>query len=310
MKIAVPDLVSNSYFPAIAGVALGIFKEEGLDLDLQLIFPVDKCYRALRDGDVDFVGGSAHSVPAAFDNWKGANLLAALSQGTYWFLVMRADLNTKRGDIDSVIGRRIGAAPMVDLGIRRILQDAGLDLARDRITIMPVPGSTGQGVSFGVNAAKALENGLIDGFWANGMGAEVAVRKGVGAIVLDARRGDGPAGTFNHTMPVLVTTETLVQTQPEQAAAAVRAIMRTQNILKRDLTQATEVGRKLFPALESKLIAEVVRRDLPFYYPHISRSAFEKIAAFSMAMGLASGVEPYDVIVPSKFVTMWDSCAA
>ena len=30
MKLAVPDLVSNSYFPAAAAVDLGFFKKEGL----------------------------------------------------------------------------------------------------------------------------------------------------------------------------------------------------------------------------------------------------------------------------------------
>ena len=43
-----------------------------------------------------------------------------------------------------------------------------------------------------MTAAKALEDRKIDGFWANGMGAEVAVRRGVGTVVLDVRRGDGP----------------------------------------------------------------------------------------------------------------------
>ena len=66
MKVVIPDLVSNSYFPAIAAVELGFFKEEGLDAELELIYPVDNCYRALRDGKADFVGGSSHSAPSAF----------------------------------------------------------------------------------------------------------------------------------------------------------------------------------------------------------------------------------------------------
>ena len=63
---------------------------------------------------------------------------------------------------------------------------------RDGVQIAPVPGAIGAGVNFGVTAAKALEDGKIDGFWANGMGAEVAVRRGIGTVVLDVRRGDGP----------------------------------------------------------------------------------------------------------------------
>ena len=57
MKLAVPDLISNSYFPAVAAVELGFFKAQGLDVDLEMVFPVDAAYRALRDGTVDFVGG-------------------------------------------------------------------------------------------------------------------------------------------------------------------------------------------------------------------------------------------------------------
>ena len=96
MKLAVPDLISNSYFPAVAAVALGFFEEEGLEVSLELIFPVDEAYRAMRDGRVDFVAGSAHSALAAFPEWQGAKLLCAQAQGMYWFLIMHADLKAKR----------------------------------------------------------------------------------------------------------------------------------------------------------------------------------------------------------------------
>jgi len=139
MKIAVPDLISNSYFPAVAAVALGFFEEEGLEVSLELIFPVDEAYRAMRDGRVDFVAGSAHSALAAFPQWQGVKLLCAQAQGMYWFLVMHRDLGGRRGDIGIVKGRSIGAAPWVDIGLRRLLIEAGIDLARDNVKIAPVP---------------------------------------------------------------------------------------------------------------------------------------------------------------------------
>ncbi len=37
MRIAVPDLVSNSYFPAVAAVELGFFKEQGMDVELSRV---------------------------------------------------------------------------------------------------------------------------------------------------------------------------------------------------------------------------------------------------------------------------------
>ena len=67
LKLAVPDLISNSYFPVAAAVELGFFKEEGLDVALELIFPVNRAYEALKNGDIDFVGGSAHSALSAFN---------------------------------------------------------------------------------------------------------------------------------------------------------------------------------------------------------------------------------------------------
>src|SRR5919106_111436 len=127
MKLAVPDLISNSYFPAVAAVELGFFKAEGLDVELEMIFPVDAAYRALRDGAVDFVGASAHAALSAFPEWHGVKLLCAQAQGMYWFLVMHADLHARRGDASVVRGRRIGAAPWVDLGLRGLLQACGID---------------------------------------------------------------------------------------------------------------------------------------------------------------------------------------
>src|SRR5213593_3971307 len=246
MKLAVPDMISNSYFPALAAVELGFFKQQGFDVDIELIFPVDKAYAALAEGRVDFVGGSAHSALAAFPEWQGVKLLCALGQGMYWFLVMHVDFDPKRGDITCVRGRSIGAAPWVDMGLRGLLRASGIDPVRDDVRIGPVPGVAGAGVNFGVNAAKALEERKIDGFWANGMGAEVAVRRGVGRIVLDVRRGDGPKTCFNYTMSSIATTDRLIERAPEQAAAVVRAIAKTHAALKKDVSLATAVGKKLF----------------------------------------------------------------
>src|SRR5262249_14937217 len=246
MKLAVPDLISNSYFPAVAAVELGFFKVEGLDVELELLFPVPRTMAALRDGSLDFVAGAAHATLSAFPNWQGAKLLAALAQRMYWLLVLRADLGAKRGDVEAVKGLRIGAAPGPDAGLRQLLVDAGIDTTRDRVQIGPVPAANDAGVSFGVTAAKALAEGTLDGFWANAMGAEVAVRQGVGTVVLDVRRGDGPAAARDYTFPALVTTDRRIAQEPESVTAAIRAIVQAQRALQEEPGRATEVGRRLF----------------------------------------------------------------
>ena len=307
MKLAVPDLISNSYFPAVAAVELGFFASEGLDVEFEMIFPVDRAYHELRDGNIHFVGGSAHSALAAFPEWQGVKLLCAQAQGMYWFLVMRADLNAKRGDLSVVKGKSIGAAPWVEMGLRGLLKEGGIDLERDKVTIAPVPGAVGAGVNFGVTAAKALAQGKIDGFWANGMGTEVALRSGAGTVVLDVRRGDGPKACFDYTMASLATTDALLNDNPKLAGAAVRAILKTHAALKADPELATKVGRKHFPASEAELIAELIRRDLPYYDTTISPDFVKGMNAFSRDIGILKGDPSYDEVVSPEARAFWPS---
>jgi NitT/TauT family transport system substrate-binding protein len=307
MRLAIPDLISNSYFPALAAAELGCFALEGLDVSAELIFPVDRAYEALRDGEVDFVAGAAHGALAAFPAWRGVKLLGALARGMYWFLVMRADLKIARGDLAVLKGKRIGAAPWVEMGLRRLLVAAGLDPARDEIAIAPVPGATGATTNFGLTAAQALADGKIDGFWANGMASEIAVTSGTGTIVLDVRRGDGPAGCCDYTFGALATSERLIEKSPDIAAAALRALVDAQADLKADAGRATLVGERRFPPRETGLIAQIVARDLPYYDASISETSIAGVVSFGRALGILNHNVEYRDIVATRFAHLWTS---
>ena len=307
LRIGIPDLVSNSYFPAIAAVDLGAFRTEGLDADIELVFPVTRAMEMLRDGELDYVAGSAHAVLTAFPRWEGASLLAALAQHMYWFLVLRSDIGAQRGEIEAVKGLRIGAAPGPRDGLEQMLREAGIDPERDGVQIGPVPGALTSGVSFGVQAAKSLAEGVIDGFWANGMGTEVAVRSGAGSVVLDVRRGDGPPAARGYTFPAFVTADSRIAEQPDEVAAVVRAIVAAQDMLKADPSRATEVGGKRFPAQEEGLIAELIERDLPYYDPSISEDAVGQMNRFAQQIGLLDAPVPYEQVVATGFIGHWTS---
>ena len=304
LRVAIPDLISPSYFPAIAAVELGFFKREGLDATIELLFPVTRTYEELRDGRLDFVAGAAHAPLYAFRNWSGCRLLAALSQHMYWFLVLRKDLGAVHGDLAAVKGLRIGAAPGPVDGLKRMLVEAGIDPERD-VKIGPVPGTAGAGMSFGMAAAQALADGKLDGFWANGMGAEVAVRNGTGTLVLDARRGDGPAAARDYTFAAFVTTQKSVEQQPNVVEGAVRALIGAQQALRRDPARATEAAKRLFPAAEADLIAELIRRDAPFYDPTISARSVVALNEFSRNLGLLSAAPAYGEVVATRFQHLW-----
>ena len=303
LRVAIPDMISPSYFPAIAAVELGFFKKEGLDATIELLYPVTKTYEELREGRIDYVGGAAHAPLYAFKDWKGCRLLCALAQHMYWFLIVRKDLGAKHGDLAALKGLRIGAAPGPVDGLKRMLTEVGIDPAE--VKIGPVPGVAGANASFGVMAAKALEEGKLDGFWANGMGAEVAVRNGIGTLLLDARRGEGPPGSTQYTFPAFVTTHSRVESEPAQVAAAVRAIVGAQQALKANPALATEAAGRHFPDAEKGLIAELIRRDAPFYDAAISEPTVVAMNAFATGMGILSAPASYEQVVAVSFKALW-----
>ena len=319
MRIGVPDLVTNSYFPALAAVELGLFREEGVDASLEHVFPIPRTLEQLRNGDLDLVAGPAHAVLGAFPEWEGAKLVAALAQGTYWLLVLRSGLNATPGDVQAVKGLRIGAAPGPDQALRQLLADAGIDAERDEVTIGPVPGATGAGVSFGVHAAQCLADGVIDGFWANGMGTEVAVRSGAGVVVLDVRRGLGPEAARHYTFPALVATDARIADDPAGVAAAVRAVVRAQRALREDPSLAAQAAGQLFPQEEAALITGIVKQDLPFYDAAITEEAVAGVHEFARKTGLLAGRSSpeqapnqahrhaYERAVAVQFSEFWES---
>jgi len=304
MRIAAVDLVSTTCFPALAAEELGFYEAEGLDAHVELV-PMLGATKALRDGSADaMIAGSVYDLLTAFPLWEGVKLLVALSQGTPWLLVVRANLPAKRGDIRALKGLRLTAAEGPDLALRRLLIDAKVDPDRD-LQIVRLPGSAARDVSFGVFAARALEAGKIDGFWANAMGSEAAVRRRVGKIFVDVRRGDDPTEVRRFTFAGLATTDRFIERDRERAGAAVRAIVKSQRSLQAEPALAVQVARRRFPSETAELVEAIVKRDLPFYDPVISTEAITGLNRFAQSVGLLPGPVPYEKVVAINLRKFW-----
>lgn len=302
MLIAIPDFVSSTSIPLIVAKELGMFKEEGQDID---IVTVRTGYvESLRDGAVDFSAGTAHHPLTVFPDWHGVKLVATMSQGTPWMLVMRAGL-AKRGEVEAVKGHRIAADRGPDLVFKYLLREAGIDIERDRVEIGPLPETTGPVTSFGVAAGRALADGKVDGFWANVLGCELAIHLGGGSVVIDTRRGDGPSGSRNYSFAALATTESNIATKRERIEAVIRAVVRGQSVIRRDPLRATEVAKKLFPPVEAELMGQILARDTEFYRPSISIEAAKEMNRFAKAVGLLSSPVPYEQVVATQFRGLW-----
>jgi len=303
LVIGIPDLISPSYFPAIAAVELGLLADRGIDAELRLSFPVTQAAGLLRDGKLDLLAGAAHAPLYAFPEWQGAKLIAALSHNMYWLLVVSPEVAARTPNLGALRDVRIAAAPGPDAGIVEALVDAGVDLAATGVEIVPVPGGNAGDISFGVTAARALEQGNVDGFWANGMGAEVAVRAGTGKVLFDVRRAAVPAISF--TFPALAATDAMIAEHEDVTRAAVEAVSEAQKILRADAGRATAIGRKLFPAMEAELISTLVERDAPFYSSTIDAPTVTALEGFSRRIGISSGNAGYDDVVAARFSAAW-----
>jgi NitT/TauT family transport system substrate-binding protein len=302
MRIAVPDFVSSTFIPLIAAKELGLFKEEGQEVEIVHI-PALGDVEALRDVAVDFSAGPAHSPLMIFPDWRGVKLVATIAQGTPWMLVMRAGL-AKRGEIAAVKGRRIAVDRGPERVFRYLLREAGIDIERDRVEMVPPP-THNTGISFGVSAGRALAVGKVDGIWANVLGCELAIHLAGASVVIDTRRGDGPPGAGNYSFAALTTTESNIETQPERIEAVIRAVVRAQSVLRHDPLRATEVARKLFPAVEAGLMGQILARDVEFYQPSISTAAIEEMNRFATGVGLLSAPVPYEQVVATQFRSLW-----
>jgi NitT/TauT family transport system substrate-binding protein len=305
----VVDLGSPSYFVLTAAVELGFFEAEGIPtsrVEGSMLGPQE-----IKEGRLDFFGGPAYAGLRAFPSFEGAKLLCALSQYSYWFLGLRADIDIKRGDVGALRGLRISCGngePRVAL--RYLLRESGIDVEGGEVQIVHSP-SVGHNQTFRASdGVVALQQGISDAYWGNGLRMEMGVRSGLAKVHLDLRRGDGPPGARWYNFPALLASDRLIEEKPDVAAAAVRAIVKTHQALIADPSRATEVGRKVFPPEEADMIATLVERDSPFYAAAISQQAADGLNAFAMAAGLLPAPVPYERMVATQFAPLWGGKSA
>jgi NitT/TauT family transport system substrate-binding protein len=307
-RLVVADLGSPSYFVSTAAVALGFFEREGIEMA-----PVvgsedaEQSTQGLNDGSAHFFGGPSYGSLKTFPNFQGVKILCALAQYSYWFMGIRADLDVKRGDLHALKGLRISSSQSSPgQGLRHMLAEAGIDLERDNVNIVKSP-STGKHQKFrGMDGVIALQQGISDAFWGNGMRLELGVRSGLAKLHIDLRRGDGPPGARFYNFPALSASEEFVKANPDVVAGAVRAIVKTQKALRESPALATEAGKKVFPPEEAEIIATLVERDAPFYDAVVTREAIDGLNKFCVARGLIEKPVAYDQLVASQFSSLWN----
>jgi len=184
-----------------------------------------------------------------------------------------------------------------------MLVEAGIDMDHDEVLIVDSPPSKGE--SHSRDGINALQAGIADGFWGNGMRLALAEKAGLAKPHLDLRRGDGPPGARYYNFPALTMTDVLLEKEPELAAAAVRAIVATQQALKANPSLATRVGNELFPGDEAEVIDVLVSRDAPYYDAAITPQAIDGLNKFAVRNGILEAPLKYEQIAAAQLAEYW-----
>ena len=215
-------------------------------------------------------------------------------------------LEVKRGDLQALKGLRISAAPAwPEMSLRHMLAEAGIDLERDKVRIVPPPPPYGDKGFMARNGVDTIIQNTADAYWGNGMRVALGESLGIAKLHLDLRRGDGPPGARYYNFAALTARESLTKEHPEVAAGAIRAIVMAQKALKENPSISTEIGQRLFPADEAQLIAGLIERDAPFYDAEISHDAVDGLVKFARSSGLVKDAVPYDDLVAVQFAHLW-----
>jgi len=138
------------------------------------------------------------------------------------------------------------------------------------------------------------------------MGSECAVRRGVGKIFVDIRRGDAPQESRGFTFPALMTSDAVIREHPAAAKMMVKSIISAQAALKGEAALAEKAASRLFPSYETSLITDVIKPDLAYFDPAVSAQSIDSMLKFDASLGIDTTGIAYADVVATEFSHLWE----
>lgn len=154
-KITVGIAVANTfdYLPAYAGVDLGVWSDEGIEVTVQSFAGDAKLQQAVAAGQIDFGIGTAAAAFPAVEAGQDIKVLAAISNTVRLFGVVTDPSITSPEDLKGKTLGVTGPNSVTDVLVRLLARSIGGD---DEITRQPLGPYDAQ--------LNALTGGQIDGF--------------------------------------------------------------------------------------------------------------------------------------------------
>lgn len=284
------------YAPFYAALALGAYREEGVEVRLVSAPRPSDSARGLADGTVDVTWGGPMRVMHTYEQDPGCDLVCFCEVVTRdpFFLIGRA---AKPGfQLGDLMGKRVAVVSEVPtpwLCLQEDMRRAGLDPARlDRVT----------GQSMASNAA-ALRRGEVDVVQLFQPFVEELLEAGAGHIWY-AAAGRGPT-----SYTTLYARRALLAERRDECERMVRAIHRTLKwVHASDGAQLAAAIAAYFPDVPQQRLARALDRykalGLWGRDTRLPRSGYERLRAGLVSGGLVAKGTPYETAVDNTLAEL------
>ncbi len=284
----------------------GLFRKHCLNATLVPVNTGSAGMAQLQAGSLQFSDTSFDNVVIARSKGLPVKVVVGESSGVPYAIVGRKALALPGADagypdaLKSLAGKRLGAFGLgsgSEWFFRMLLRGAGVD---DKAVTFVAVGST-------PTQLAALENGAIDAVIMADPAQDIAVRSGIGQILVDSRKpGVGPKATvaLTGTFMVKVASDALIAEKPEMVARFVAA-NKDAEAWARDPANFAELVKlmkaraplgKDVPDADS-LATELVRQYIGFAAATVSRSSIAAWNEFEVTAGNVTKPVPFEELV-------------
>ena len=263
VRIAIGGQNQMVYLPTTLAQGLGLYREEGIDAELQDVAGGAKALQALVGGSADVVSGFYdHTIQMAAE---GREMIAFVNMLRFPGLVLvtspqSAGTVQTIGDLRGRIAGVTTAGSSTQMLLTYLLQRHGV--APDAVSVTAIGSAA--------TAIAALERGKVDAGMLADPAFTVVKRRNPGVRVLaDLRNAAGVKaafGTDTYPASVLYAKGDWVRANPDTAARLARVIVRTldwmQTHTAEDIAQKTP---KAFRGEDDALYVEALKASMPMF---------------------------------------------
>jgi NitT/TauT family transport system substrate-binding protein len=278
------------YINLYVGLHAGIFKKNGLDMQVSAAGGDTQTFAAVLGGSADFAIGDATMVQISRENGGPGVVVGTVVQRAHYFGVSKT--LEPFTDPKKFKGLRIVTSPEPNTNYsvaKRLLENAGLKVGVDA-TIVPVSPGT---------EIAAMLAGQADIAIAYQPGVASAVAEGA-KVVFDFSTYIGPF--CNTGIMVLPTT---IESDPAMVQALVTSFEEASRKTYADPAYAKQVARLEFPDLPGDVVDAAIKAELKYLIPAqsvITRpDQWKNLMDMQVYLGNAKGTVPFEQIIDNSF---------